>query len=184
MIDFSHVFRFPFDFAEVTSEFSASGTQNLFRITSKIQSFELDNLRLVRIDIPLSLRIAIPFTESTRPDLVSGWYRFSFFAKLDPTAETTDQSTLNRFHSSTVVAAINNDENVLRSGDEQGSEIIDYTEWQEIVVRSFLQITEPDDPTDTMIELVISVADTATSSLLDSGSLLLSAPSLTFSESQ
>lgn len=165
--------NFPDDFEISTSEFTSIADTDQFSITGTVQSGYIDHFRIVRTDIPLRLRIILAWADGNNPEglpLVSGWYKFSFWARSDPDALTTS----NRFASGNVSIGI---ENALSAFPETGSPL-SMNGWERINKVTFVQIDEPADPSERVLELSLSPTDVKYANSRDAGSILITAPSL------
>lgn len=166
-----------------------SETTNIFTIgTTEVggsaMSGYMDNLRMLRTDIENRIVLEVPWsTEGTRPDLVSGHYRFSVYIKNIPLSELP----ANEFQSKSVTLGISTTFGGLNSiynqavhqSDDPGA---NWDEWTQISVDSFLQVDEPaTDPTDTVIFLCITPTNKQSATFKDVGSVLIAAPSLHYS---
>jgi hypothetical protein len=165
------VYDFPADFEITTSEFTSTGSADAFYITEAPQSGYIDNFRIVRTDIPLRIRITLPWADTGRPDelpLVSGWYEFSLWVRSDTVAAD------NRFESHDVTIGVENDIAVF---PDRGTPL-DMNGWARISMVAFVQIDAPEDPSEHVLELSVSSTDLKYANSRDVGSLLIAAPAL------
>ena len=180
--DAAVVIDFPDDFVETTSTFTKTGGADLFSITGTAQTGYIDNLRLVRTDESLLLRLSLPWFDPDRPtgpngealNLVSGWYQFRVWVKTDPTADTG----INRYASDAISLGTNSSYSIRTDGEVT----FDPSAWIQVGEVFFYQIDAPADPQDPtpVIELTISPTDILNSNSLDVGSLCLTSPTLHF----
>ena len=171
--DATAIYNFPDDFAITTSEFTSAGATDAFYVTGQVQSGHIDDFRVVRTDIPLRLRINLPWADSERPGglpLVSGWYEFTVWVRSDPDAVSTE----NRFAGGDVTIGIENQMAVFPDTDSP----LDMNGWAEISMVTFVQIDAPDDPAEHVLELSVSPADIKYANSRDSGSILVTFPGL------
>ena len=144
----------------------------------------MDNLRMLRTNIENRIVLEVPWSAgASRPDLVSGYYRFSLYIKNIPPSELP----ANEFHSESVTLGISTsfgglnivyNQAVYQSNDTG----VNWDEWTPVSVESFLQIDEPTtDPTDTVIFLCITPTNKQIATFTDVGSILIAAPSLQYS---
>ena len=133
---------------------------------SKIQDGFIDDFRIVRSDLDYYLRLTVPYTDTGRPELYSGIYRFSVYVKGEADADVSPSQ--NRFRSSRISLGINNYVTGFQSSSYSS------TSWTKISVEKFIQIDKGD-----TLELRISPSDsTALPNSMDIGSVLIAAPSL------
>ena len=179
-------YEFPADFADVTSRFTVMSATTRFVLTDQKQELEIDDLRLVRTDIPSAVRMLLPYSDETRPDLISGWYTFSFYVHADPTVGDVEvPGHRNRYPANALTYAINSTEYAVAYVDPSDPDPPDrhYSSdrWYQVQTEVHLQTVETDDPSTTVIELVLVPTDIVSSNSHDVGSLLICSPSLTFS---
>jgi hypothetical protein len=151
----------------------------------RILTGRIDNLRMLRGDMPYRLRYVVPFSRSGRPNLVPGTYQFSFYVKND---STVSPNTPNRFPASGISLAVD--------GATNGSFIdttqvavahptdtgVDWSQWTK-VQGSFSITSIPSSSAATAPTLQLSLTSTdITYNLgrMDVGSLLIAAPRLEF----
>ena len=151
----------------------------------------LDNIRIVRSDKPLELRLNVPYRDPTgsRPDLISGDYRFTIYVKSDPTNTLTGTSPqANRFPATAVSLGVNSVINgaAVNNGAPSvhystGSDAINnWNSWTPITCDAgVIQISPPANPASTVLQLSISPTDLV--SILNgptAGSILIAGPQL------
>lgn len=143
-----------------------------------IQNIALDDFRLVRPDLPMALRLAVPYGDTGRPELSrGGTYTFRVWARTDPTA-----GTANRIGARNLSVTITNrvGEQTFPVGTSSWTvhEITnDWVEYEATV--SGITFPVPADGTTPVIEVVITPTNAGAELIdLDAGSLLLSTPSL------
>jgi len=132
----------------------------------KPQNGYIDNFRIVRSDINYYLRMTVPYSESGRPDLYSGIYRFAVYVKGEADADATP--AVNRFRSSRVSLVIN--------GKIEGFSSSEFTNtgWTRLTAQKFIQIEKGG-----TIEIMVSPGDiSGLANTLDIGSILIASPSL------
>jgi hypothetical protein len=144
----------------------------------------MDNLRMLRTDIENRIVLEVPWSAGgTRPDLVSGFYRFSLYIKNIPPAELP----ANEFQSKSVTLGILNTPGGLNSiynqAVHQSNDAgVNWDEWTQISVDSFLQVDRlATDPTDPVIFLCITPTNVQSAPFKDVGSILIAAPGLRYS---
>ncbi len=178
------VMRFPYDF-DFTSTVAAYDGTNEFRVTKKVQSLTVDNVRVVRTDIDQSLQIDLPYVDPDRRNqlaLESGTYTFSVYVRRDPTVgDVSVAENRNRFDANAVTIGISSDRHTHRKkilpSDSEGG----WGDWTRIEYSEFLQTPLEAEDDDIVIELSISPTDEISTGQKDAGSILIAAPSLEFS---
>lgn len=184
------VYSLPSDFEDpgIETQFTPE-TTNIFTIGTteaggKAISGYMDNLRMIRTDIENRIVLEVPWsTGGTRPDLVSGFYRFSVFIKNVPLAELP----VNEFQSKNVTLGISSNlggvgSNCNQAVHQSSDSGANWDEWTLVSVDSFIQVDEPaTDPTDTVIFLYIAPTNKQVATSKDVGSILIAAPSLHYS---
>ena len=137
------------------------------------QKGHIDDVRVVRTDIPLCLRAETPYQAAGRPELISGDYRFSIFIKKEVAADinpdTVPITDANRFPAQILTLCINNKAQTLDITS------VPDNEWKKVYTDQFVQIYEGDS-----ITLAISPCDSTGTYKKDAGSILIASPSLTF----
>ncbi|MFP4302438.1 MAG: hypothetical protein ACLFQZ_10455 [Spirochaetaceae bacterium] len=145
---------------------------------------EIDDLRIVRTDQTTYARLAVPYEETGRPQLIGGGvYTFSVWIRRDPTA-----GSANRFHARRVSLGVTDAES--DSPDTAYLDVHDTSEidaWTEISSEfqgpAFLK---PADGDTVMLHLVIEPTASQGNggleepSYYDAGSILVAGPSLTW----
>lgn len=135
---------------------------------AKVKEGFIDDFRIIKSDQDYYIRLEIPYSESGRPDLHTGTYKFSVYVKGEADADVSPAQ--NRFRSSRISLGINN--------KLKGFSSLEYNNasWTKLSVEEFIQIN----PGDT-IELKISSADsTFLTNSLDIGSVLIAGPELEY----
>jgi hypothetical protein len=145
----------------------------------------IDDIRMLRADIPCRIRYVVPFSKSGRPDLVPGTYVFSVYVKAHPLIPVTP----NRFSATGVSIAVDGAVNgtfaykaqvAVAHPTDPGANY--WSQWT-LVKGSFSVTSIPSSspPNAPMLQLSISPTD-VTSSIEneDVGSLLIAAPRLEF----
>lgn len=171
--DLSRRYEFPDDFALTTSGYTSTPGPDTFYMTQQVQSGYIDNFRVIRSDIPLRLRITLPWADAERPEnlpLVSGWYKFSVYVKSDPAAAGTPNS----FASGDVTIGVENSTAVFPEIDSS----VSLSDWTQVSTVLFVQINTPANTAEHVLELSVSPTDLKYANSRDSGSLLITAPSL------
>ena len=169
--DLSAYTKFPDDDNLNTNITAAAGA--MFCINSFDSTFNkihnlvyIDDFRIIRSDQEYFIRLTVPYSESGRPDLYSGIYRFSVYVKGEEDTDVTPNQ--NRFRSPRISLGINNEITGFSSSSYSN------TAWTQLSVEKFIQISEGDS-----IELKLSPADfTTLPNSLDIGSVLIASPSL------
>lgn len=149
---------------------------SLVQVDSQPQEGYIDNFRLIRTDIPYKIRLFLRRSGDTEEPLLSGTYRFSVSVKSETALVVTD-----RYLAESLTLGIAGGTGIARSTRYQ-----DYhkeggwTDWTVVYTDLFIQIPE-DAGDEELIELSICASDDAHGSLnLDTGSLFISSPRLTF----
>lgn len=140
----------------------------------------IDNLRFVRSDLSYKIRLRLRREDTSPLPLPSGTYRLSVYVKQDPSAGSG-----NVMRSSGIALGINrNWDGVNFLGLQDAPGIPADPSWADwtLVSADFpsVQIDPPAADTDYNIELTISATDSASNSLRDAGSILISRPALEF----
>ena len=132
------------------------------------QEGHIDDVKIVRTDIPLCLRSTVPYKEQGRPELVSGRYIFSIYVKKEDLADI-NPLTPNRFPADKVTLCIN--------GKPEAIDVSSVTDsqWIKISTEQFIQIYEDD-----TIELSVNPSDITSPYLKNAGSILIASPALYF----
>ena len=130
------------------------------------QSGNIDDVKVVRVDMPYNIDLTVPYTASGRPELISGKYRFSIYVMKEDSADI-NPATPNRFPAETVTLYINNDPTAV--------DVTSVTDsvWVKISAEQFIQITEND-----TISLSVTPNNSTSPYLRDAGSILIAAPEL------
>ncbi|HUX11478.1 MAG TPA: hypothetical protein VMW87_00545, partial [Spirochaetia bacterium] len=164
---------------------------NLPGAAGETPSILLDNIRIVRTDIPLELRLNVPYHDSTgaRPDLISGDYQFTIYVKMDPTNTLTGTSPqANRFPATAVSIGVNHAENGTISNNgapsvhySTGTDAVNnWNTWTPITCDAgVIQISPPAHPSDSVLQLYVSPTDLV--NVLNgptAGSILVAGPQL------
>jgi hypothetical protein len=163
------------------SQFSFGGNSANASVT--INAF-VDNLRMVRTDVPLHVRLPIPREGSGRPDILGGGtYAFTVFVRDDPTVHDVASGGGNRFRANGLSVSLNPLPGEPTVGYfETAERTDDWTDWTQL---SFAldgqQLSEGDSVVDLLLmpSLPGRTLEVAT---LDAGSLLLAAPRLYWAE--
>ncbi len=159
-----------------------------------LQKISLDNLRIVRTDIPLRLRFDVPYHDSTgtRPDLLNGHYRFSVYVRVDPTntIDGTAAHVENRFPADAVSIGINliagstaSTNGALAVFHPTDSGASNWANWTLLQTDAYsVQFSTPSDPATDILELYISPMDVSAGPVTrDARSVLIADPELVFS---
>lgn len=166
--------------------FAARTEDGVFSIGTRsdnppVQTMAIDDFRVIRPDLPLGLRLAVPYTEQDRPELPrGGTYTLRVWARTDPTAGTTNRIGARNL-SATITTRVGETSFPIGASSWEIHEVTD--DWVEYVsVFTGISFTRPVDTTAAPIEIVITPTN-AGSELqdLDAGSLLISSPSLEWS---
>jgi hypothetical protein len=184
------IYSVPHDYSGIDTYFQGDPAANIFTIGTTIagqgggMDGYMDNLRMLRTDIENRIVLEVPWSAGgTRPDLVSGFYRFSLYIKNIPPAELPP----NEFQSKSVTLGISNTSGGLNSiynqavhqSNDAGA---NWDEWTQISVDSFLQVDKPaTDPNDPVIFLCITPTNVQSAPFKDVGSILIAAPGLRYS---
>jgi hypothetical protein len=182
------IYSVPNDYSGIDTYFQGNSA-NIFTIGTTTgqgggMDGYMDNLRMLRTDIENRIVLEVPWSAGgTRPDLVSGFYRFSLYIKNIPPAELPP----NEFQSKSVTLGISNTPGGLNSiynqavhqSNDAGA---NWDEWTQISVDSFLQVDKPaTDPNDPVIFLCITPTNVQSAPFKDVGSILIAAPGLRYS---
>jgi hypothetical protein len=151
---------------------------------SAVRSGYVDNIRMVRTDIPVRLRCVVQFSSAGRPDLVPGRYKFTIFVKNDSTVTPV---TANRFPARGVSIAVDGASDGSFSYIESPALALptdtgaDWSGWTE-VSGTFMAASIPDTslPDSPMLQLSISPTDVSNAYTYDVGSILIAGPRLEF----
>ncbi len=175
-------YKVPEDFDKISPiEFTIDGGSDSFSI--KNSKGYIDDIRVVKLKQIQEIYIEVPFNDTNRVDsleLMSGWYRFSIYVKADPSG-----GTANRFKAETVTlfaetlnTNIGNSSLLCFAADEYSS----FNNWTKIYIDINIQIEKPSVQTENVIKLSIRPYCTKGGAITaDSGSILVSNPSLEFS---
>ena len=171
------IYRFPNDFQNVTTIFASETDFDEFRISGNLQKGSIDDVRIVPSGILLALRCELPLSDSTRPaglDLVPGTYRFTMYVRNDPS------TALNRYPAVGVT--------IRMSARFAGSEVVfleaeatagSWDAWTLLTVTmNNANISAPDDPEEPVLEISVTPGDDASTGARDTGSILISHPTL------
>jgi len=189
------LYEIPYDFEAVDSSFDYNADQGSFftigasQKSGTTQKGYLDNLRAGRTDVQSRLVFDVPWRDGGRPDLLSGYYRFSVMVKNDP---TVTPNTANRIPARDICLGISTQNGytseTFHQAWEESSDGTNWAEWTEVyvVTDNSVQIDRPAGTMEIMdyypLELKIIPADpTGGSDTYDVGSILIAEPSLEFS---
>ena len=136
-----------------------------YNVTTQ-QTGHIDDVKIVRNDLILNLGRTVPYTESGRPELYSGTYRFSIYVLKEDSA-AINPTTPNRFPAETITLYINSKPTTI-----DVSSVTD-SAWVQISAEEFVQIEENDS-----ITLAVAPCSCTTPSRKTAGSILIAAPSL------
>ncbi len=191
---FSSLYLVPEAFTDyVDSSFTYNSTGTYFTIgktaaQSPIQEGYIDNLRVGRTDTGAALAFRVPFNDLTgsRPDLLSGYYRFSIKVLNDPEI-SPNANGLNRMASENVTLSVKSLQNELNNKSYyetfEPESSSGWTSWTKVYLETgSIQI----DNSGNILEpvLLISVVPTNTQCGchgFDVGSVLISEPYLEYS---
>ena len=188
------LYRVPEHFIEyVDSSFTLNPVENMFTIgrtqeDSPIQTGYIDNLRVGRTNTGASLVFEVPYADSTgsRPDLLSGYYRFSIKVLNDPEV-SPHTSGLNRMKGKSVTLSIEPIQDHFSSSPDYAAWEPDTTagwiEWTEVHIESgSIQVDTPEDSSEAIFSISIVPANTLCGCQeYDVGSILIAEPKLTYS---
>ncbi|TVR59779.1 MAG: hypothetical protein EA426_06950 [Spirochaetaceae bacterium] len=176
----------PVDLSVPATVFAARTGAGVFSIGTRgddppVQTMAIDDFRVIRSDLPLGLRLAVPYIEPDRPELPrGGTYTFRVWARIDPTAGTANRIGA-RSLSATITTRVGERSFPIGASSWEVNEITD--DWVEYVATfTGISFTRPVDTTEAPIEIVITPTNAgAELQDLDAGSLLISSPSLEWS---
>ena len=174
---------FPTDVSAVGSSlFVSSAAARHFSIgtlqtapSSPPQIGGIDNFRIARVDTNGRVEAVVPLDPAgTDLDLVTGWYRFSVWVKMEDPLQVSP-NVANTFQTSGITLTVNAD----RRGFEAGT---DYTssEWTKLSFDTFVDASGATDPGDAVITLGVFPYDSAHLGTYDIGRVLVSTPGLEF----
>ena len=126
----------------------------------------IDNIRLMRTDLELRLRLTLPITGTTDQDLIPGNYRFSIWVKRDPNLGN------NRFAANEVSLFARTATQFFQT---VRSDATGWANWTSLSLDIPVAVLDAANPA---LELAIASTDRITANSSAAGSVLISAPSL------